>query len=144
MPTYSCVRPRFRETATALAKHGLLKNFDPRSWHPHALRASFDTEGAHAGVKKEVRGYFEGHLADIMYVYNNSDEIHPEDLQREYRRMERFVSLEPDKASIQAEFEAREKSLLSRIEKAEALLADLRKELGVSQTAQPRAAISGP
>jgi hypothetical protein len=118
---------RFRETALAMHRQGLVKNGNPDSWHNHFLRASFDTEGSHAGVPKEIRGFFEGHVKDISWVYNRSDEIHEGDNQKWYRQIEPLVSLEPDKASMQAEFEVREKSFLSRVERAEALLAELGK-----------------
>lgn len=125
----------FRETALALHRQGLVKNGDAASWHSHYLRHSFETEGAHAGVPKEIRGFFEGHVKDIAWVYNNSDTIHESDFEKWFLKLEPFVSLEPDRAALQVEFEEREKSLIKRVERAESFLAELKKELGVSQTA---------
>ena len=131
-------------TARALFRQGLVKNGDATAWHSHALRHSFETEGAHAKVAKEMRGFFEGHVFDISFVYNHSDTIHEEDLISAYLQIEPLVSLEPDEHTIRAEFAEREKSLLSRVEKAEALLSELKSELGVPQTAPPQSLRSGP
>ena len=135
---------RFKLAALRLFRQGVVKNGSAASWHVYALRHSFETEASHARVQSEIRDFFLGHLRGIQWVYNHRGELYPEDLEKEYAKLEPYVSLEPDKASLQAEFDERERSLLSRVERAEALLADLRKELGVPQTAQPRSPQSGP
>lgn len=131
---------RFKLTALRLHKQGIISNGQPGAWRVYALRHSFETEASHAGVKAEIRDFFLGHLRGIQWTYNHRDELHPEDLEKEYAKIEPLVSLEPDKAIIEAGFEEREKSLLKRVESAEALLAELKKELGVSQTAPPQSA----
>lgn|GEM_PF-3404796 len=52
---------------------------------------------------------------------------------KEYLRIELYLSLEPGRQTVEAEFEEREKSLIKRIERAEALLAELKSELCESQ-----------
>ncbi|MDG7007110.1 MAG: hypothetical protein JRN06_02560 [Nitrososphaerota archaeon] len=143
MPEYTTVRLHLREAARKLGTAGLLKNPDLRSWHPHALRHSFSTECKHAKVDNEMREYFEGHVSGVKFVYQHP-ELHEEDFVKEYRKVEPFVSINPDRAAIEGEFAEREKSLLSRVERAESLLAELRKELGVPQTAPPQSQRSEP
>lgn len=97
---------QLQETAARLFAQGLIRNGDPKSWHTHALRHSFETEGSHGGARKEVLGYLEGHLRDIMWVYNHRDDVHPEDLDREYlEKIEPFVSLDPSAAEVRRELE---------------------------------------
>jgi len=122
-----------KKAALPLARQGAVRNATPQSWHVHYLRHSFETEASHAGVRGEIRDYFMGHLDGIMWTYNHRDEIHPEDLVKEYLRIELYLSLEPGRQTVEAEFEEREKSLIKRIERAEALLAELKSELCESQ-----------
>jgi integrase len=110
-PDYTSMAKNLKQAARRLGEKGLLKNPDLRSWHPHALRHSFETEASHAGVKAEIRDYFLGHVSGIQWIYNHRDEIHPEDLVIEWRRIEPYVSLNPGEAVLREEFEKREASL---------------------------------
>ncbi|MDG6919370.1 MAG: hypothetical protein JRN62_08050 [Nitrososphaerota archaeon] len=114
MPEYTSVRLRFREAARKLGAAGLLKNSDLRSWHPHALRHSFSTECSHAGVKPEVREFLMGHISGVAWVYQHPD-LHEGDIVAEYRKVEPFVSISPDKAAMEGEFSERERSLLDEL-----------------------------
>lgn len=113
MPDYSTVLNHLHFAARKLGEGGLLKNPRIDSWHPHALRHSFETEAAHAGVKAEVRDFFLGHLKGIQWVYNHRDELHPEDLVLEYQKVEPFVSLDYTEASLKSRYQDREKEVLS-------------------------------
>ena len=113
-----------KATAKRLMDQGLIEEYPLSSWRSHQLRASFETEAAHAGVKKEVRGFFEGHLGDIKWVYDNSDTLHEADLIAEYAKIEPLVSLDSDEATIRGEYETREKTLRTEFE---ALKADWEK-----------------
>jgi integrase len=110
---YHTVLYGLRDAAKALGEKGLLRNSNPESWHPHALRHSFETEASHAGVKAEFRDYFLGHVGGIQWVYNHRDEIHPEDLVAEWSRIEPYVSLNPDQAVVRRESSERERSILN-------------------------------
>lgn len=99
-----------------LSESGLLENGNPSSWHTHALRHSFETEASHAGVKAEVRDFFLGHLAGIRWTYNHRDEIHPEDLRREYLRIEPYVSLSETETTLKGEFEEERMSWIKEIQ----------------------------
>jgi integrase len=129
--------------ALRLARGGLVRNAEPRSWHSHYLRHSFETELSHGGMKAEIRDFFLGHTAGIQWSYNHRDELHEDDLRKEYSKVEPYISLEPDKVTIQAEFADREKSLVRRLETAESLLAELRQALGVSPSVPARAGQTG-
>ena len=133
---YSTVRKSFKETARKLAPH--LKNPELRSWHPHALRHSFSEECRHAGVNPEIREFFLGHISGVKWVYLHGD-LHEEDFLREYQKVEPALSLQPNRVSVRREFEEREKSLVRRLEAAEALLSALRREFPESPKAQPQA-----
>lgn len=91
--------------AKKLNGSGLLENGNPSSWHTHALRHSFETEASHAGVKAEVRDFFLGHLAGVQWVYNHRDELHPQDLKREYLRIEPYVSLDETETTLRDQYE---------------------------------------
>jgi Phage integrase family len=129
-----------KDTALALFRQGLILNGNPESWHSHALRHSFETESSHAGVKGEIRDYLEGHISGITWTYNHRDEIHPQDFEKEWLKIEPYVSLEPDRTALQNEFEGRETTLLRRLEAAEALLSALKREFDESPRAQSQAA----
>lgn len=105
MPGYAAVRSNFRATARKLGQKGLLENPDLRSWTPHKLRHSFETEASHAGVKAKVRDYFQGHIEGIHWTYNHRDELHEGDLVREYMKLEPFVSLDQTGVVLKGEFE---------------------------------------
>jgi hypothetical protein len=111
----SSLNERPKRMAMQLHRAGKVKNSNPSSWHSHPLRSSFETEGSHAGVPKQVRGYFEGHLADIMWVYNHRDEIYPEDLVREYQKIEPFVSLDPDEVAIRKKVEGEQSEEIQKL-----------------------------
>jgi integrase len=128
-PRYQTVVRHLKETVTRLAAKGVLKNPSLQSWRPYALRHSFSTECQHAGVNAQVREYWMGHISGIAFVYQHP-ELHEEDMIAEYAKVEPYVSLQPDSAAMRTEFEKREKSLLKRVESAEALLAELKRELG--------------
>ncbi|MDG7047619.1 MAG: hypothetical protein JRN61_01415 [Nitrososphaerota archaeon] len=119
MPTTEALR---RALHTAVRRTLGLKNSNIRSWHSHALRASFETEASHAGVKAEIRDYFMGHLTGIQWTYNHRDELHPEDLVAEYRKIEPYVSLNPNAAVVREELDnvrARDAELIKRVESLE-------------------------
>ncbi|HEV2226562.1 MAG TPA: hypothetical protein VGR56_07145 [Nitrososphaerales archaeon] len=123
------INSTFRDQAIDLHAEGLIKNGDPRAWHSHALRGSFETEGAHAGAKKEVRGYFESHVGDIMYVYSHTDELHPEDMAKEYAKIEPLVSLNPSEIVVAEKFEGREKALTQKLEEFAKMYEEMKREL---------------
>lgn len=122
---YGWIDEKLRDTAARLFKEALVKNGNPESWHTHALRHSFETEAAHAGVKSEIRDYFLGHVGGIQWIYNHRDEIHPEDLEKEYLKIEPYVSLEPGEITIREEYEQKEKRLYDRVIRLEEQLAAL-------------------
>ncbi len=127
---------RFRKTAVNLRGQGLVANGDPASWHSHALRHSFRTEASHAGVKSEISEFFLGHTGGISYVYNHRDELHPEDLVREYLKVEPHVSLDYTEAVLTERFEEERRSWISEI-------ASLRREVARLAGPSPRAPRAG-
>jgi integrase len=135
--SYDTIRMSFRSAAAHLAEKGLLKNPDVRAWRAHNLRHSFETGLAHAGVTKEVRGYFMGHLHDIQWVYNHRDEVHPEDLVKEYQKGEPAVSLNPTRAVIQEEFYDREKTFMTEINRLHRLYDELKLEVKEARSMSP-------
>jgi integrase len=137
MPAYNTLLDNFRSTARKLISKGMLKNQDPASYHPHALRHSFETEASHAGVKAEIRDYFMGHLGGIMWTYNHRDEIHPEDLVKEYRKIEPFVSLNETETTLREEFDTREKQMLTEYLELRRAFEELKAEFRASQSACP-------
>lgn len=102
-----------KRAAIKLFKQGLVKNGQPRAWHSHALRHSFETQASHARVSNEIRNFFEGHSNGITAIYNHRAEIFESDLASEYLKIEPLVSLNPDRVTLQAEFGSREKQMLS-------------------------------
>ena len=84
----------FKKAAIRLYKEGLVTQGDPDSWHIYALRHSFSTECAHAGVDREVREFWMGHVSAISWVYQHP-ELHEEDFIREYEKVEPYLSLNP-------------------------------------------------
>lgn len=114
-PEYGVVWLGLKTAARKLGRSGLLKNPNLRSWRPHYLRHSFETEASHAGVKAEIRDFFLGHVGGVQWVYNHRDEIHPEDLEKEYAKIEPFVSLDYTKAVADRDAEDKDRNLLKLI-----------------------------
>lgn len=135
--TYATVCMNFRGTAAQLGAQGLLKNPDPRSWHPHYLRHSFKTEGLHVGVRGEMMEFFLGHKEGIKWVYSHTDEVHPEDIEAAYRKIEPAVSLLPDRVRAAEEFTGREYELRREIDRLGQMYAELKREIRSSQTQRP-------
>ncbi|MGD0330915.1 MAG: tyrosine-type recombinase/integrase [Nitrososphaeria archaeon] len=127
--SYTWLELLVRRTASSLAGQCIIKNGNIGSWHPHALRHSFETEASHAGVKSEIRDYFLGHITGIQWTYNHRDEIHPEDLVKEYLKIEPYVSLDYTDKTLREEYDQREKNLIERILQLERLYSDLKKEV---------------
>ena len=126
---YSALRKMMRRMALDLSRQHIIENGNAGSWHPHALRHSFETEASHAGVKAEIRDYFLGHVSGIQWTYNHRDELHPEDLVEEYLRIEPNVSLDYVEATLREEYDNREKFLVDRVIQLERLYEDLKKEV---------------
>jgi hypothetical protein len=80
------------------------------------------------------RGYFMGHISDIQWVYNHKDEIHPEDLVKEYQKGEPAVSLNPTRAVVQEEFADREKTFMTEINRLHRLYDELKREFQEART----------
>ena len=137
MPAYPVVRSHFRGVARKLGQQGQLDNPDLRAWTPHKLRHSFETEASHAGVKAEVRDYFLGHIGGVQWVYNHRDEIHPEDLIKEYQKIEPFVSLNPTETALKGEFASKEKEMITQLTELRSLYEELKAELRASQSERP-------
>jgi integrase len=139
---------RFRNEALRMKRQGLISNGDPRSWHSHALRHCFRTEAAHAGVKPEISEFLLGHLGGIAYVYNHSDQLHPEDLVKEYLKIEPFVSLDFTETTARQEYEGTNKQMLQiimELQKKVSRLEARSEPLGAQAPAGSRAApTSGP
>lgn len=115
MPSYEAVCDNFHSAVRRLSASGELKNPDMGSWHTHYLRHSFKTEAEHAEAKSGIIEYFMGHKGGIKWVYDHRDEIHPEDYEKEYRKIEPHVSLHPNEATIRESYAEREQSLLKRV-----------------------------
>lgn len=105
----------FRRTALRLHGEGLIQNGNPNSWHSHALRHSFKTECNHAGIEDSTSEAWMGHLGGIEATYNHQREIHPEDLVKEYAKVEPFVSLDYTESTLREEFEEERKSWLTEL-----------------------------
>jgi integrase len=132
---YDWIDDQFRGVALKLHKEGLVVNGNPKSWHTHALRHSFETEASHAGVKAEIRDYFLGHVGGIRWVYNHRDEVHPEDLVKEYLRIEPYVSLEQTQTAVRKEYEDREMILIKRLAALEERVSQWAEEGGGASSA---------
>ncbi|MGD0145945.1 MAG: tyrosine-type recombinase/integrase [Nitrososphaerales archaeon] len=114
-----------QQMATRLFRQGMVKNGDPGSWHTHYLRHSFETEASHAGVKAELRDFFAGHMKGIQWIYNHRDELHEEDLVKEYRKVEPYVSLNQTEAVLKGEFEEERRSWITEIQELKRQVARL-------------------
>jgi hypothetical protein len=98
---------------------GMLEVRELAAYHPYILRHSFATECSHAGVKSEVREYFLGHVSGIQWVYQHGEQLHPEDLAEEYRKVEPYVSLDFNEITARQSQEERDRQLLTlRIRKS--------------------------
>jgi integrase len=113
--TPKCVNSNFKETAMRLARQGLVSRSDPASWHSHALRHSFKTQGEHARVPSDLVELWMGHDGGIRRVYDNRDQVHMEDFVRAYAKLEPFVSLDQTETTLREEYEDRERTLLRRL-----------------------------
>lgn len=121
-----------RRSAMAQHRQGLVKNGYPGSYHSHYLRHSFKSEAEHAGVKSAFVEFFMGHQRGIEQTYDNRDELHPEDYEAAYRRLEPHVSLEFTKALLTEKFEEERKSWIIEI-------ASLRQEVARLAGSSPQA-----
>ncbi len=121
---------RLKKVAVSLHKQGLIANGDARSWHTHALRHSFRTEAAHAGVKTEVSEFFLGHLGGINYVYNHRDQLHADDMAQEYVKIEPFISLDFTEATLRQEYEGTSKEMVKMIAELQKKVAGLEARSG--------------
>jgi integrase len=121
---------QLKQTASRLFKEELVKNGDPESWHSHALRHSFSTECSRAGVKPEVRECMMGHLQGIAWVYQHPD-LHEEDLEKEYAKVEPFVSLSQTEAVLKGEFEEERRNWIIEIQ-------DLKRQVARLAASTPR------
>lgn len=135
--TYATICMNFRDTAVKLGTQGLLKNPDPRSWHPHALRHSFKTEAEHLNVQSQVIEFWMGHTQGIKWVYSHSSEVHPEDITAAYKKLEPALSLLPDRVRAEEEFTARERTLREEMDRLHAMYLELRKEVEAARTTHP-------
>ena len=106
---------RLKMAAMNLSRQGIIKSKDPRCWHSHAFRHSFRTEASHAGLKSEISEYFQGHIDGIKFVYVHSGELHPEDLAREYLKLEPYISLNQTETTLRGEYEDKERILMKRL-----------------------------
>jgi integrase len=113
-----------KRTAARLKREGLIENGNPRSWHSHSLRHSFSTECSHANVKPEVREYWMGHISGVAYVYQHP-ELHEEDMVREYRKVEPFLSLNQTETTLRGEFEEERMSWVKEIQELKRQVARL-------------------
>ncbi len=122
----SWINLRFREAALRLTAEGIAHNGSPRSWHSHRLRHSFSTECQHAGVNPQVREYWMGHTSGVQWIYQHP-ELHVQDLEKEYAKVEPYVSLDETETTLRDQYEGKERALVSRVvdleRKLEALLA---------------------
>ena len=88
-----------RQIVRALVSKGMVKKNGEEKWrcdfHPHALRHLFKTECAHAGIHPMISEFWMGHDKGIEYVYNHQHELHPKDFVEMYRKVEPYLSLNP-------------------------------------------------
>ena len=128
---YNWINRMLKETAMKLARQGLLENRDPASWHSHMLRHSFKTEAEHAGVKSAIVEYFMGHEGGIEQVYDDRDQLHPEDFEKAYLTIEPRVSLDYTEAVMSERFEEERRTWITEI-------ASLRREVARLAGSTPR------
>jgi integrase len=133
---FGWLNDQLKRAATRLSKQGEVENADMRSWHTHMLRHSFKSEAEHAKVPSGIVEYMMGHNGGIGWVYDNRDQVHPEDFVNAYRKLEPFVSLDYSEIAMRDEFDEERKSWITEI-------ASLRKEvarLAGSSSQAPQAA----
>ncbi|MEM3617350.1 MAG: hypothetical protein QXJ31_05500, partial [Candidatus Bathyarchaeia archaeon] len=63
-----------------------------REFTPHTCRDLFKTTCHHAGVDDLISEYWIRHKLD-SYGYNQLDKLHPEDFEREYRKVEPYLNI---------------------------------------------------
>lgn len=141
---FSWLNERMRRMALRLSAQGLIKNGNPRSWHSHSLRHNFRSEAAHAGIKSEIAEFLMGHIGGIVYVYNHRDELHPDDLVKEYLKVEPFVSLDYTETALRQEYESREETLLRKVLKLEKDYESLKREVLSGRQAPHQSSPSAP
>lgn len=91
----------------------------------------------HAGVKSELVEFFMGHTGGIKWVYDDRNEVHPDDLVEAYPKMEPYVSLHPDRVVAGEEFASRERDLRSEIDCLRFLYDEPKRELLSWQSGRP-------
>ncbi|MDG6916743.1 MAG: site-specific integrase [Nitrososphaerota archaeon] len=104
-----------KRMASRLSAQGLIANGHPGSWHTHYLRHSFKTEAEHSGVKSGFVEYWMGHTEGISWVYDNRDQVHGQDFEEAYTKLEPFISLDENAAVLKDEYDLREKQMLSEL-----------------------------
>lgn len=104
-----------KRMASRLSAQGLITNGLPRSWHSHYLRHSFKTEAEHAGVKSGFVEFWMGHTEGISWVYDNRDQVHGQDFEEAYSKLEPFVSLDENATVLKDEYDIRERQMLSEL-----------------------------
>jgi hypothetical protein len=76
-----------------------------------------------------------------MWVYNHADDLHPEDFSKEYTKLEPWVSLDPNEASIRGEYDTREKEIRTEFEALRKNFEELQARLqsaGTVRSSQPQ------
>jgi len=101
---------RLKAMAVSLEKAGLIEEYPADSWRSHVFRHSFSTSCAEAGVKPEIREYWLGHTSGVAWVYQHP-ELHEGDYLEEYKRIEPYLSLNPDERELRRDLEKKEANL---------------------------------
>lgn len=91
----------------------------------------------HAGVQSELVEFFMGHTKGNRWVYDDSNEVHREDLVEAYLKMEPHVSPHPGRVVAGEEFTDREGYLRAEIDRLRLLCDGLKRELLSWQSGRP-------
>jgi integrase len=134
--SYQYLNGRLRVAAMNLAAKGMVKNWNPSSWHSHMLRHSFKTEGEHAKVDSSFIEYMMGHEQGIAKVYDNRSEIYEGDLVEAYKKMEPALSLDYNEAVASRQGEETSKEMLKLIIDLQRQVAEMKKGQQASSGAQ--------
>jgi integrase len=126
-----------KRMATRLSAQGLIANGHARSWHTHYLRHSFKTEAEHAGVKSGFVEYWMGHTEGISWVYDNRDQVHSQDFEEAYSKLEPFVSLDETETTLREGYEVKERKILTEYLELKRLYEELKGELRALQSESP-------
>ncbi len=121
---------QMRKIALRMHAQGMVENGEPSSWRSHMLRHSFKTEAEHCGVKSAFVEEMMGHEGGIAAVYDDRDQVHPEDLRQAYLRIEPHVSLDFNEAIARDE---KDKELKPMME----LIVSLQKRIASLESSQP-------